>query len=247
MEKLMDHILQRQNNQELKEEMAEVKAEVSRLSSLIKEQMASSPRPVEIDVRGALQVNTGSVSMIHQSAQQMMNVTNVTNIKIRPWGGEDRVLMTATMVKEAFTENPRLIEYCRMTDNEKTNAELAAPYVLEALMDLLKRAHADPAARNMYLSPRRADQVMIFDEEKWQVITLVESIRGVFDSIARGVHRLMVTNSERVQVPIEVQASASWVPRMYEDASDTYVAMAKGPMAAHLTNMALASQPQITI
>jgi hypothetical protein len=142
------------------------------------------------------------------------------------------------MLRAAFTENTHLVEYCQLSDEEKVDAERAAPYVVEALVDLVKRAHtSDPAARNVYLNPRRADQVMVFDEESWKVLSLVEAIRALFDGVAENIHRIIVSDRDRVQLPLDIQAAASWVPNLYEDEPDVYAAKAKPQLSAHLANM----------
>jgi len=159
---------------------------------------------------------------------------------LRSFDSEDRLIIPAALVKAAFTENPRLAAYCKLTDEEKTDAEAAAPYVLEAFMELVKRAHKDPLSRNVYLNPKRADQALVFvdsdDVKTWEVRPLLEAIRRIFDTIAGGIHRVIVTDAERAQLPFDVQSSASWIPNLYDDEPDKYVKEAKQPMSAHLTN-----------
>jgi hypothetical protein len=179
---------------------------------------------------------------VYNHAPTTTNVTtnNITQtINIRPWGRgpSDHVVIPASMLRAAFTENPRLAEYCSLTDEDKVDAEQAAPYVVEALVDLVKRAHADPAARNVYLNPRRADQVLVFDETTWKVLSLVEAIKAMFDSIAGSIHRIIVSDRERAELPFEVQASASWMPTLYKAEPEKFVAQARPQVAAHLTNM----------
>lgn len=232
MEKLMERTLQRQIT-ELRAQNAEQSAKIDRLTELLEKQLAlgqqvPAPPATNVTVRagGAAQVNTGPVTNIEQQ-----------QINIRLWSGEDRVLIPAAMLRAAFTENPRLVEYCHLSDDEKVDAERAAPYVTEALVDLVKRAHTDPSARNVYLNPRRSDQVLVYDES-WKVLPLVEAIGDLFDSVAGHIHRIIVTDSERRQLPFEVQAAAAWVPNLYEDDRGEFVKRARAPMSAHLTNTA---------
>jgi len=107
-------------------------------------------------------------------------------------------------------------------------------------MELVKRAHKDPLSRNVYLNPKRADQVLVFvdsdDVKTWEVRPLLEAIRRIFDTVAGGIHRIIVTDAERAQLPFDVQSSASWIPNLYDDEPDKYVKEAKQPMAAHLAN-----------
>jgi hypothetical protein len=240
MEKLMEHTLQHQLAEQrlattqLQAQVAAQSAQMAELTTLLKGALTLSPQgaapstsTVTNRVERANQVNNGPVT----------NVTNnVTQINIRPWGGEDRIVIPAAMLRAAFTENAHLVEYCRLSDEERVDAERAAPYVTEALVDLVKRAHADPLARNVYLNPRRSDQVMVFDEATWRIVTLVEAIRALFDGVADNIHRIIVSDAERGQLPLDVQAAASWVPNLYEDEPEKYVAKAKPQMSAHLAN-----------
>jgi hypothetical protein len=233
MEKLMDHTLQRQVAA-LQAQVATQSAQMLELTSLLKGQLAvggrGGPPAPQIGVQ-----NMGPVDA------RTTNVTVNQQINIRGFDSEDRLIIPAALVRSVFTENARLAEYCRLSDEEKTDSEVAAPFVLEALVDLVKRVHRDPLARNVYLNPKRADQVLVFvesaDGEDWEVRPLMEAIRGMFDSVAGNIHRIIVTDKERAQLPIDVQSGASWIPNLYEDEPERYVKDAKTPMAAHLTNM----------
>jgi hypothetical protein len=224
MEQLFEHTLQRQLVEQ-KEHTSRVELQVATLTEMVSQLLIrNTVHPVQ-QTAGTM-VNAAVVN-----APVMNNIVN-----IHPWSSEEKLVIPASMLKAAFTENKRLIEYCHLTDEEKTDPEKAAPYVLEALVDLTKRAHADPAARNVYLNPRRADQVMVFDETSWQVRPLVEAIRSIFDSVADNIHRIIVRDDERKSLPLSVQSSAAWIPNMYEDEPDTYVSKARPHMSAHLQN-----------
>ncbi len=221
MLKLMDHTIQRQLAAQefkvdtLQSQMSAQAAQITELTALLKERLG------------------------YPAALTTTNIQNniVQNITIRSWSSaDDRIYIPASMLREAFTDNPRLAEYCSMSDAEKTNAETAMPYVLEALMELTKRAHADPSARNVYLNPRRADQVMVFDEKTWRVLPLMDAIRGIFDGIVGNISRIIVTDSERRELPIQVQGTASWIPTLYDYEPDTFIRHARASMSAHLQN-----------
>ena len=224
----MEHTLVRQNN-ELKNEMNAMREQVTTLTDLVTKLLGGTTVTNNAQV-----INNAPVTNNTNNAP----VTNTTNIvNIHPWSSEEKLYIPATMLTAAFTENKRLIEYCKFSDAEKTNPELAAPYVLEALVDLTKRAHADPAARNVYLNPKRADQVMVFDDVSWQVRPLVDAIRSIFDSVAGNLRRIIIKDTEWSTIPMAVQSSASWIPSMYCDEPDNYAAQAKPHMSAHLMNM----------
>jgi hypothetical protein len=219
---LMEHTLHRQ--------MQTLQDQVGRLTELVEKQL-TLPVPQLVAVMNQIDART----------------TNTTNIQVNIVGfdREDRIRIPVSLVKAAFTENPRLMEYCRMTDDERVDAEKAAPYVLEALIDLVRRAHRDPVYRNVYLNPKRADQVIVCldDEERarvtpqrWEVRSLVEAIRLLFDGVADNLHKIVITDQERTQLPFDVQSAASWVPNLYEDEPERFVKDGRAPMAAHLAN-----------
>jgi hypothetical protein len=247
MEKLMEHTIQKQ--------LATQNAKIDELTALVKQMVqingaappASEAPPHKIMTptnrsrapapRVAAPTNN-TVQIINQVNHVQQTVNYLPGL--RSFDSEDRLIIPAALVKAAFTENPRLAAYCKLSDEEKTDAEAAAPYVLEALMELVKRAHKDPLSRNVYLNPKRADQALVFvdsdDVKTWEVRPLLEAIRRIFDTVAGGIHRVIVTDAERAQLPFDVQSSASWIPNLYDDEPDKYVKEAKQPMSAHLTN-----------
>lgn len=244
MDKLLEHTLQRQNR-ELRQEVAEVKAQMAELSSLMKVQLALVPAPVareaapsppradaHVQVQQAHQVNTGTVT----------NVQNI--IQINPWDGERRIEIGVGQIAAAFMENARLKEYASMGDHDLVDPEIAPPYVTELLMDLVKRGHADPSARNVYLNPRRSDQVLVHKKSgQWEVLPLAEATRLLLDGIAQGIHQVVRTYAELKQLPMEAQNAMSMAGMMYKEEPEEYVKRAKTPMSAHLTNTAPEGAP----
>ena len=214
MEKLLDHTLQRQN--------AELLARVDKLTSMV-EKMAMGPPTI-------------------QHAQQLNNGTIINNVvHIHPWDGERRIGVELAHIIAAFTDNAKLREYARMGDHELTDPAIAPPYVTELLMDLTKRAHADPAARNVYLNPRRADQALVHKKNgTWEVLPLAEATRLIFDGVAATIHHTTMTAAERRQLPLEAQNALSMAGLLYDEEPEEYVKRAKAPMAAHLVNAAQA-------
>lgn len=216
---LMERTLHRQ--------MDDLQEQVGRLTDLVERKLVMEP-PRLIAVMNQIDVRT----------------TNI-QVNIIGFDREDRIHIPTALVKAAFTENPRLIEYCRMSDDDRIDAERAAPYVLEALVDLVRRAHQDPVYRNVYLNPKRTDQVIVcLDEhssrlispQRWEVRPLMEAIRLLFDGVANNLHRIVITNQERSQLPFDIQNAASWMPNLYEGGAERFVKDGRVPMAAHLAN-----------
>src|SRR5208282_3207745 len=107
----------------------------------------------------------------------------------------------------------------------------------ELLMDLTKRAHADPAARNVYLNPRRADQALVhMASGRWEVMPLVEATRLIFDGVAKAMLRVTMSNEDRKRLPLDAQNALAMAGLLYDDEPEEYAKRAKAPMAAHLAN-----------
>lgn len=231
MEKLFEHTLQRQ--------IAEQNAKIDKLASLLERQLAigsqgaASPK-TGIYAGPAGQINTGPVINVANIAQQ-----NNTVIQINPWDGEKRIAVDVGQIAAAFVENMRLKEYAGWPDHQLTDPELAPPYVTEFLMDLVRRGHADPSARNVYLNPRRADQVLVhLKTGQWEVLPLTEATRLLFDGVVKAAYQVMMTHAEMKLLPLEAQNAMSLAGMMYKDEPEEYVKRAKGPITAHLTNTA---------
>ena len=155
----------------------------------------------------------------------------------------DRIGILPALVTAAFNDNPRLIEYCRMAETDRVDPALAAPFVIETLMDLVRRVHKNPIYRNIYLSANRADQVMVCvddarakTDEKWEVRSLPDVVRILFDGVAKAIRQIIVTDKDRAQLPMEVQSAVAWIPILYESEPDRFVREGKQLMAAHLSN-----------
>jgi hypothetical protein len=229
MEKLLDHTIQRQLDEQractarLEEQMGAMAAMMRQLVSAAA--VPAAHQAVAQQIHTAGQVNNGPVAN--------------TVINIHPWDGDRRIGVDIAHVVAAFTDNAKLREYSRLGDHELTDPDIAPPYVTELLMDLTKRAHADPASRNVYLNPRRADQVLVHKKNgAWEVLPLAEATRLLFDGVAETIHRVVMTDAERRQLPLEAQNALSMAGMLYEDTPDEYARRARAPMAAHLTNTA---------
>jgi hypothetical protein len=237
MDKLFEHTLKRQTREmaEMREENARMREQVGELAALLKGQLAQGgARPPETRIEGASQVNTGSISNTTTNVQ--VNTTIVVK-PATPWDGEKRIDVTAAQIAAAFEENARLKEYVRLEEHELTDPEIAPPYVAELLMDLTKRAHTNPTARNVYLNPKRADQALVhMTSGKWEVMLLQEATRLIFDGVAKAMVRVTLSNEERRQLPLEAQNALAMAGLLYDDEPEEYAKKAKAPMAAHLTN-----------
>jgi hypothetical protein len=221
MDKLMEHVLQRQ----LAEQGSKVDAlqsRVAELATLLKSQLAL---PVQGGPQSGVTVN--GLAQINQ------------NITIVPWDGDRRIYVDVRQIAAAFSENSRLKEYARMGDHELTDPEIAPPYVTELFVDLVKRGHEDPAARNVYLNPHRADQALVHMKTgRWEILPLENASRFLLDGVAKTIHRVTLSSDERQQLPPEAQNALALAGMMYGDEPEEYVKRVRLPMAAHLANTA---------
>ena len=221
MEKLLDYTLQRQ--------LAKQGAQITKLTTLVEKMSgrlalaAPVAQQIAQPIQHAGQVNNGAV-------------TNNTVVNINAWDGERRIGIDMAHILAAFADNAKLREYSRLGDHELTDPDIAPPSVTELLMDLPKRAHADPAARNIYLNPRRTDQVLVHKKSgTWEVLPLAEATRLLFDGVAETVHRAVMTDIERRQLPLEAQNALSMAGMLYEDEPDEYAKRAKAPILPTMT------------
>ena len=142
----------------------------------------------------------------------------------------DRIRISPALVTAAFSDNLRLIEYCQMAEGDRVDPERAAPFVMETLMDLIRRVHKSPVHRNIYLSSNRADQVMVCvgdardrAEEKWEVRSLLDVVRILFDGVAKAIRLIISADKDRAQLSMEVQSAVAWIPVLYEGDPDRFV------------------------
>jgi hypothetical protein len=234
MDKLVEYTLQRQ--------LAAQNAKIDELAALVKNLAVTllpaaqpEPAPPEVSANRAGVTNTGSISGI------VNNVQVAQTINIMPWDGENRITVSTAQIAAAFAENVRLKEYSRLEEHQLTDPEIAPPYVTELLVDLVKRGHADPAARNVYLNPKRADQVLVHMRSgRWEVMPLQEATRLMFDGVAQAMVRVTLSHDERRKLPPEAQNALAMAGLLYDDEPEEYAKRAKAPITAHLVNTAVA-------
>jgi hypothetical protein len=259
MELLTERTLQEQMTAQ-SEQLRAVQAQMAEMASLMRGQLVRAepvdPGPMAAGTVGpAVRCDAAVGSAVAASAianstvkattnnnttnNTTNNVTNNNIIQIVPWDGERRIHVDIDHVLAALAENSRLREYLGFGDHDLANHDIASPYVGELLLDLVKRGHADPAARNVYLNPRRADQVLVHMRGgRWEVLPLATATRLLCDGVAETVHKIALSYAEARRLPLEAQNALAIAGMLYEERPDAYVDQVKKPMAAHLTNMA---------
>jgi hypothetical protein len=232
MEKLLDHTLRQQN--------ASLIAKVDRLTTLV-EQLAPGAGGAIIKAAPAAAAPPHPPQPLAPPplavAQHAHQITN--NITIHAWDAPTCIQVALPHILAAFADNARLREWASLAYPATHDPHIAPPYVTELLMDLTKRAHSDPAARNVYLNPRRSDQVLVHKKSgAWEVAGLAEATRQIFDGVAATIHHTVLTPAELARLPIEAQNALATAGLLYDEEPDEYARRGKAPMSAHLSNTA---------
>jgi DNA-directed RNA polymerase subunit RPC12/RpoP len=225
MEKLMDHTLQRQ----MAQMEARMGAQIARLAELTELLGKQSSAPLTQHAESAATIVNGPVT------QQNIKI----DVVVAPWDDKRAIAVGVQEVIAAFAENTRLQEYARMSDYQLTDPEIAPPYVAEMLTDLVRRVHKDPTTRNIYLNPRRADQVLIhLRDGGWEVRAYASASQALLDGVATSIHEITLSNEKRRQLPLEAQNALAMAGLLYEDEPESYIERTRSSLVAHLTNMA---------
>jgi hypothetical protein len=117
-------------------------------------------------------------------------------------------------------------------EHEKAACQRGEPGAVAALMvEIVRHLHADPQRRNMYLNPKRADQVLVYIPERWEVRPLLEAVDHVFSDLADGIG----SSLQKVAPPMRVLAVAA--RDGFQLKRTEVVRRSRSAMAAHLENM----------
>lgn len=161
-------------------------------------------------------------------------------VEITPWNDTTPIVVTTQQMKEAFAENPRLREYAALHKDEFTDPDIAPKYVSELMVDLIRRGHQDPAARNIRLNPSRSDQVLVkAGETDWEARELSGASRSLLEAISTAIKNATLRDDERRVLETEVQHALAVARLLYHETPDQYVQSIRKPLEVHLANMTL--------
>jgi hypothetical protein len=189
---------------------------------------------------------TPQVVMTKRRARQVTEVTTTKTIneveefevKITSWDDQNPIQLTTEQMQHAFSFNPILREYASLrTPTDMIDPKKAPPYVLEVMMELIRRGHAEPESRNVRLNPVRADQVRVKTGETWEVRELVAAARFLLEAVSRAMKKATLSDEERQKLELDVQEAVVWAWQLYEESPSAYARAAQKPLAAHLVNM----------
>lgn len=99
------------------------------------------------------------------------------------------------------------------------------------LMEVLRRLHEDPEQRNIYLSPDRGDQVLVFVPRQWSLKPLQEATYHIFDQVVKELADLPMQGNPKEQ------NLAAGAKEGFEKKPQVVVQTSNTAMTAHLKNM----------
>jgi hypothetical protein len=157
-------------------------------------------------------------------------------IEIIPWDDHNPISVTTAQMKEAFEQNPMLQEYASLHGDEFTDPKIAPKYVSELMVDLIRRGHQNPAARNIRINPARADQVLVKAGGDWEARELSAASRSLLEAVTEAIQRTTLRDEERKQLEHEVQHALAVAGLLYCESPEQYVQSTKKPLEVHLAN-----------
>lgn len=129
------------------------------------------------------------------------------------------------MLKQAMPSSARETEACQRGEPEAVGALLTA---------IVRLIHNNPCERNMYLNPKRADQVLVYIPERWEVRPLLEAVGMLFDCVAEEIGDTLLRVTSQADRETAKGAHAGFRKKRGE-----VVRQSRGAIAAHLTNMSM--------
>ena len=154
----------------------------------------------------------------HVNAVNAVNNVNLT-VNIAPWGAP--LSVTESDIEAALCDLP--------TDIPRTGE------MVRALMEVVKRAHLPPEARNVYLNPKRTDQARALTNNGWAFLPLSEATQVLFDGASAQIEKPPALKGK---VGVGVGQARTALPIHYRMDKANVVQMGMHPMGAHLANMA---------
>ena len=179
------------------------------------EQLAAKVQSLERQLHAQSEANP---TVIHTVNNNVANTTvnTVNSITIAPWGSP--LQLTDADVEAALAGVPGLA------------GTPALPEVVAALMELVKRAHVPPAARNIHLNPKRTDQALALTTGGWAAMPLEEATAALFDGAS--------ASMAAARAPTVRQMMRTSIPVQYRAERAASVQLGLRPMGAHLLNVA---------
>lgn len=120
----------------------------------------------------------------------------------------------------------------RLGATETAACRKGEPRAVSALLvEVLRQIHEDPEQRNIYLSPDRGDQALVFVPRQWQLKPLQEATHQIFEQVVKRLADLPMQGTPTEQ---DLMAGAK---DGFEKKPQTVVQTSNSAMTAHLKNM----------
>ncbi len=155
------------------------------------------------------------------------NIVNNVNIGIHPWGGE--LALTDADVDAVLAKIPALAP--------------TLPEVVNALMEIIKRAHTPISERNVHLSTKRSDQALVLiqgiESSGWAALPLADATSALFDKASAKIASPGAATARPAQPTARqthVSSLRASMPVQYRIDKETAVQLGLRPMEAHLAN-----------
>jgi hypothetical protein len=241
---LADHAAAQENKT-----VIDLDAKLKTLTALV-EQIAIA-QLTTLQPQGVIQKADPCIQTNIQANIQANILTNVVNVvNVVPWDeekGHHCIHITIEHVRAAFAENALLREFTKLNDYEMTDVTIAPPFITEILIDLIKRCHADLSTRNVYLNPKREDQVCVRTRsESWELREIDDAIGTICRGVTYALHRILMDSAKEQNLPMEIQNAISYTDMMFTDDPSLYIGLIKKVLKVHLTNMRIAILRQPT-
>ena len=191
----------------------EMQTRIAALERMIEGQQQQPGANYAIGTSG---IAANSSMIVNNIGGTVSNVVNVNSITIAPWGSP--LQLTDADVEAALATVPGLA------------GTVALPEVVAALMELVKRAHMPPAARNVHLNPKRTDQALALTTGGWAAMPLEEATAALFDGAS--------ASMAAARMPSVRQMMRTTIPVQYLAERAASVQLGLRPMGAHLLNVA---------
>ena len=195
--------------------LVEMQSRIASLERIIEEQKQQPVVNYAASSTG-IPSNATNNMIVNNIGGTVSNIVNVNNVTIAPWGSP--LQLTDADVEAALATVPGIA------------GTPAIPEVVAALMELVKRAHVAPAARNIHLNPKRTDQALALMPGGWAAMPLEEATAALFDGAS--------ASMAAARAPSVRQTVRMSIPVQYRTERAASVALGLRPMGAHLLNVA---------
>lgn len=222
---------------ETAKQLEEVKQQLAELKALLSLTPAPAHVISAVGASGRAKVRSQTAAVINNGPVQ----NTCVNVAVTCWNvpGGPLPPFTPEFLTGVFAHE-ELRKFREMPMCDQMSPDIAPPYVLRSLLETVRSAHQDPAYRNVYLNPKRADQVLVCidrgGEFCWEVREVAEATRVLFNAATERMTTVTTNHEARERLPKEFQDVVAWVPILYNYEPERYVEDSRKAMMALLEN-----------